>query len=78
MKSAVEYLVKEFSDILGVLNTTPMQDLLLVDAFNKAKDMEKENNIFPVNNAKCSHKRISNCRGIVWCKDCKENFSKPI
>lgn len=38
--TAVDYLIKEFSDILGKLKTDPMQDLLLVDAINKAKAME--------------------------------------
>ena len=42
MKTAVQYLVKEFSDILGKLETKPMQDLLLVDAIQKAKEMEKK------------------------------------
>lgn len=41
-KTAVDYLIKEFSDILGKLKTEPMQDLLLVDAINKAKTMEIE------------------------------------
>jgi len=41
-KTAVDYLIKEFSDILGKLETKPMQDLLLVDAINKAKTMEIE------------------------------------
>jgi hypothetical protein len=41
-KTAVDYLIKEFSDILGKLETKPMQDLLLVDAINKAKSMEIE------------------------------------
>jgi hypothetical protein len=40
MKTAVQYLVKEFSDILGKLETNPMQDLL-VDAIKKAKELEK-------------------------------------
>lgn len=40
--TAVEYLVKEFSDILGPLDTKPMQDLLLVDAMKRAKEMENE------------------------------------
>jgi hypothetical protein len=40
--TAVEYLTKEFSDILGPLDTKPMQDLLLVDAIKRAKEMEKE------------------------------------
>lgn len=41
-QSAVEYLVKEFSEILGKIKTEPMQDLLMVDAINKAKQLEKE------------------------------------
>jgi hypothetical protein len=40
-QTAVEYLIKEFSDILGKLQTDSMQDLLLLDAVNKAKEMEK-------------------------------------
>jgi hypothetical protein len=41
-QTAVEYLIKEFSEILGDIKTEPMQDLLIVDAINKAKEMEKE------------------------------------
>jgi hypothetical protein len=41
-QTAVEYLVKEFSAILGPIKTEPMQDLLLVDAIKQAKQMEKE------------------------------------
>ena len=41
-QTAVEWLVKEFSEILGPLNTKPMQDLLIVDAIKQAKAMEKE------------------------------------
>ena len=41
-QTAVEWLVKEFSEILGPLKTKPMQDLLIVDAINQAKQMEKE------------------------------------
>jgi hypothetical protein len=41
-QTAVEYLVKELSEILGPLKTEAMQDLLLVDAINKAKEMEKQ------------------------------------
>jgi hypothetical protein len=41
-QTAVEFLVKEFSDILGNIKTQPMEDLLLVDAINKAKAIEKE------------------------------------
>jgi hypothetical protein len=41
-KTAIEYLVEEVSDILGVIETTTMQYLLLVDAINKAKELHKE------------------------------------
>ena len=41
-QTAVDYLVKELSAILGHLETKPMQDLLMVDAINKAKQIEEE------------------------------------
>ena len=41
-QTAVDYLVKELSAILGPLETKPMQDLLMIDAINKAKQMEEE------------------------------------
>lgn len=41
-QTAVDYLLKEISAILGPLETKPMQDLLMVDAVNKAKEMEKQ------------------------------------
>lgn len=41
-ETAVDYLVKEFSEILGKIVTNPMQDLLMVDAINKAKEKEKQ------------------------------------
>ena len=44
-QTAVEFLVKEISDILGVIKTEPIKDLLLVDAINKAKEMEEQNTI---------------------------------
>jgi len=40
-KTELEFLIKEFSDILGPLDTKPMQDLLLADAINKAKSIAK-------------------------------------
>jgi hypothetical protein len=46
MKTAVEFLVKEFSDMLGPLDIKPMQDLLLVDAIKRAKEIEKEQIIY--------------------------------
>jgi hypothetical protein len=42
MKTAVEFLIKEFSDILGPIETTVTGNLLLVDAIKRAKEMEKE------------------------------------
>tara|TARA_R110000868_G_scaffold199895_1_gene447025 strand:- start:39 stop:317 length:279 start_codon:yes stop_codon:yes gene_type:complete len=41
-QTAVEFLVKEFSSILEKLNFTAVQGLLLKDALEKAKEMEKE------------------------------------
>ena len=41
-QTTVEWLINEISVILGPLETKPMQDLLMVDAVNKAKEMEKE------------------------------------
>jgi len=41
-QTAVEYLINEISDILGRIETTPMQDLLMIDVVNKSKEMEKE------------------------------------
>jgi len=43
-KTSVEFLIKEFSDIIGPLDTKPMQDLLMMDAMKMAKAMEKEHN----------------------------------
>ena len=40
-QTAIEFLIKEFSDILGPLETKPMQDLLMMDAMKRAKQMEK-------------------------------------
>ncbi len=40
--TAVEFLIKEFSEILGKIKTQPMEDLLLVDAIKQAKEMEKQ------------------------------------
>jgi len=41
-QTAVEFLIKEFSEILGPLVTKPMQDLLMMDAMKQAKAIEKE------------------------------------
>jgi hypothetical protein len=48
-QTAVEFLIKEFNDILGPLDTKPMQDLLMVDAMKRAKQMEKEQIIEAMN-----------------------------
>jgi hypothetical protein len=41
-QSSVEYLIKEFSEILGSISTNPMQNLLLMDAMKQAKVMHKK------------------------------------
>jgi hypothetical protein len=41
-QTAVDFLIKEFSEILGPLETKPMQDLLMMAAMKQAKAMEKE------------------------------------
>lgn len=41
-QTSIEYLIKEFSDILGPLSTKPMQDLLLFDAIKQAKEMHEQ------------------------------------
>lgn len=41
-QTAVEWLIKEFSEILGPLETKPMQDLLMMDAMKRAKQMEEQ------------------------------------
>jgi hypothetical protein len=41
-QTAVEYLLEEFSAIIGRVNFTVTQDLFIRDAIIKAKEMEKE------------------------------------
>lgn len=41
-QSAVDYMLKELSAILGPVPTEPMQDLLMVEAVTKAKEMFEE------------------------------------
>ena len=41
-QTAVEYLLQEFSDIIGKVSFTVTQDLFITDAAIKAKEMEKE------------------------------------
>ncbi len=64
-QTAVEYLIKEFSDILGKIQTETFQDLLIVYAIEKAKEIEKQQiidawedgqNSFPTINAKQYYK----------------------
>ena len=47
-QTAVEFLIKEFSEILGPLDTKPIQDLLMMDAMKRAKqmDIEQKQNMF--------------------------------
>lgn len=44
-ETAVEFLINEISVILGPIETKPMQDLLIVDAINKAKEMDKQQSL---------------------------------
>jgi len=41
-QTAVDFFLKEMSDIIGIVNTDAFQNLLMIDAYNKAKQMEKE------------------------------------
>jgi hypothetical protein len=41
-QTSVDFLIEEFSAILGNVNFTAMQGLLLKDAVERAKEMEKE------------------------------------
>jgi hypothetical protein len=41
-QTSVDFFLKEMSDIIGIVNTDAFQNLLMVDAYNKAKQMEKE------------------------------------
>jgi hypothetical protein len=41
-QTAVEFLVEELSAIIGKINFTAMQGLLMKDAIEKAKEMEEE------------------------------------
>jgi hypothetical protein len=41
-QTAVDWLVEELSDVLGPMDTNSIRDLLLMDAINRAKEMEKE------------------------------------
>jgi hypothetical protein len=41
-QTSVDFLIEEFSAIFGKVNFTAMQGLLLKDAVEKAKEMEKK------------------------------------
>jgi hypothetical protein len=41
-QTSVDFLIEEFSAILGKVNFTAMQGLLMKDAVEKAKEMEKQ------------------------------------
>jgi hypothetical protein len=41
-QTSVDFLIKEFSAIFGKVNFTAMQGLLMKDAVEKAREMEKE------------------------------------
>ena len=57
-QTAVEYLLEEFSAIIGRVNFTVTQDLFIRDAVIKAKEMEKEQ-IIEAHGAKQYHKTVS-------------------
>ena len=41
-QSAVEFLIKEFNDILGPIETQPIQDLRIIEAIHQARQMHIE------------------------------------
>jgi len=53
-QTAVEYLLEEFSAIIGRVNFTVTQDLFIRDAVIKAKEMEKENIMQAYNDGKAA------------------------
>jgi len=50
-QTAVEYLLEEFSAIIGRVNFTVTQDLFIIDAVIKAKEIEKEQHEMTFNEA---------------------------
>jgi len=50
-QTAVEYLLQEFSEIIGRVNFTVTQDLFIRDAVIKAKEMEKDQHEMTFNEA---------------------------
>ena len=59
-QTAVEYLLEEFSAIIGRVNFTVTQDLFIRDAVIKAKEMEKENIMQAYNDGKAAVINIKN------------------
>jgi len=57
-QTAVDFLIEEFNSILGKVNFTAMQGLLIKDAVEKAKEMEKEQ-IIEAHGAKQYHKTVN-------------------
>lgn len=41
-QTAIDFLLHEISQILGVVHTDAFQNLLMIDAYNQAKAIEKE------------------------------------
>ena len=65
-KTAVEYLIKEFSDILGPLETTGMQNLLLMAAIDKAKEIEQQKLKAAYERGKKYKKPLKDSNPIKW------------
>jgi hypothetical protein len=59
-QTAVEYLLQEFSEIIGRVSFTVTQDLFIRDAVIKAKEMEKENIMQAYNDGKAAVINIKN------------------
>ena len=57
-QTSVDFLIEEFSAIFGKVNFTAMQGLLMKDAVEKAKEMEKEQ-IIEAHGAKQYHKTVN-------------------
>jgi hypothetical protein len=57
-QTSVDFLLEEFSAIFGKVNFTAMQGLLMKDAVEKAKEMEKEQ-IIEAHGAKQYHKTVN-------------------
>ena len=53
-QTAVEWLVEEFSAIIGPVSFTVTQDLFIIDAIIKAKEMEKEQIMQAYNDGKAA------------------------